>query len=78
MLQINCDKDPNEKFIYDWDEKYKSAFNIQMEGNPLQHTKKINTSIAIGVSKLSPHFNKDDSHMANMKNEINNNSIFLR
>ena len=78
MLQNKCHIDPSEQCVYDWDEKYKLALNITIENNPLHNTKKINTSIAIGISKQSPYFNKDDSNMVQMKNEINNNSIFHR
>jgi len=74
ILHKNYNTNPNEKFVYDWDEKYKLSMNI--EPAQAQNAKKINTSIAIGVSKQSPHFNKDDSNLAQMKNDINNNSIF--
>ncbi len=76
ILETNFNTNPNEKFVYDWDEKYKLSMNI--EPSQVHNTKKINTSIAIGVSKQSPYFNRDDSNLAQMKNDINNNSIFLK
>jgi hypothetical protein len=76
ILDKLCNIDPLEKYVYDWDEKYKSTF--VSDGSPHNNQKNIHTSIAIGVSKLSPMLYKDDSNLAQMKNDIIEHGIFQK
>lgn len=76
ILDKVCNINPLENFVYDWDEKYK--FTAVSDGSPHLNPKNIHTSIAIGVSKISPMLYKDDSNLAQMKSDIIDNGIFQK
>jgi hypothetical protein len=65
------------QYYYDWNNRLKSHTSMELTTNFTYQ--KANTSLALGnnnISRNSPHTGKDDSHLNQINEELNNMSIF--